>query len=335
MIGTRGVFRGQGAKMRALGDDRKIAQRKQEQRWREWVKKKIEFYISTGKWDKVSIAQLNAWLANFDDEGQKYALTLLNHFIYYSSEDVKRLCQYAIAKVVFKNQLLNVDQSHSFCCEDEVLRQELTYRIQETRVVPVLSEGNPTESGNAIARVYTTTGLINENQVIRPDEIIPCIYQGSCKRFLFVDDFMGTSEQLVSFWNGPYISLGMSGQRGSLARISAQHTNISFEYIALVATAYGLRDIEERVPGLKLFFCEKLSDEYRIFSNDSIFFDTPDDRQACESYLESLCRDRHIDTKGYHGLDFAIAFHHGAPDSCLPLFWEKSLSWTPLFQRRM
>lgn len=335
MIGTKGVFCGQEAKMRVLVGDKKIAQRTQERRWREWVRKKIEFYISTGKWDRVNIAQLNAWLANFDDEGQKYALALLDHFIYYSAEDVKRLCQYAVTRVVFKDQLMNVDQSHSFCCADEVLHRELTGGIQETRVVPVLSEGNPTESGNAIARVYTATGLIDQKQVIRPDEIIPCIYRGSCKRFLFVDDFMGTAEQLVSFWNEPYITLGMGGEKGSLARISAQHTNISFEYIALVATAHGLKDIEQRVPRLRVSFCEKLSDEYRVFSNDSIFFDTPDDRQTCQSYLENLCYNRKILIKGYHGLDYAIAFHHGAPDSCLPLFWEESANWARLFQRRM
>jgi len=146
---------------------------------------------------------------------------------------------------------------------------------------------------------------------------------------------MGTSEQLVSFWNGSYITLGVGGEKGSLARISAQHTNINFEYVALVATAYGLKDIEQRVPGLKVSFCEKLSDEYHVFGNESIFFDTPGDQQACMSYLDALCYNRKICTRGYHGLDFAIAFHHGAPDSCLPLFWEGNENWTPLFQRRM
>lgn len=135
MLGTKGVFCEQGAKMMTLGDDAKITQRKQEQRWREWVEKEKEFYILTGKWDRVSTAQLNAWLANFDEQGQKYAPALLNNFIYYSAEDVKRLCQYVITKVIFKDQLLNVYQSHSFCCENEVLRRELTRRIQETRLV--------------------------------------------------------------------------------------------------------------------------------------------------------------------------------------------------------
>jgi len=321
--------------MASWGNNERIVQRTQEELWRDWVRKKVEFYIWTGKWDNVTIAALNAWLANFGDEGEKYALALLNHFIYYSALDERRLCQYAIANVVFRDHLLNIDRSNSFSCANEVLSRELNDRIKETQVVPLLSEGNPTESGNAIARVYTTTGLIPENQVIRPDQILPCIYQGSCKRFLFVDDFLGSGDQLVSFWNEPSILLSAGGEKVALANISKRHTNISFEYIALVATACGLQNVEQKTLGLKVHFCEELSDEYGAFSANSIFFDKSEDREACKAYLETLCQARHIHARGYHELDFAIAFHHGTPDSCLPIFWEKSDTWTPLFQPRM
>jgi len=313
----------------------KAVRRKQEQRWKEWVRKKIGFYISTGRWDNVSDAQINAWLGNFDEEGQKWALALLNNFIYYPAQDVRQLCRYGLMKVIFYKQLLGVDQSQDFCCTDDVLHQELTDRIRETRLVPLLSEGNPTESGNAIARLYTTVGLVNEHQVIRPDEIAAYIDKRLCKRFLFVDDFMGTSEQLELFWNQSFPWLGVNGQDMSLAQISAQHTEVSFEYLVLLATAAGLKYVEHRVPGLTIFSCEKLSEEYRIFGDNSIFFETVDDRQACKRYLENLCHQKGINFAGYQGVDFAVAFNHGAPDSCLPLFWEKNANWIPLFKRRM
>jgi hypothetical protein len=236
-------------------------------------------------------------------------------------------------KVVFRDKLLNIDQSHDFCCPDEVLLKELSARIQETKIVPVLKEGNPTESGNNIARIYTATGLIKEDQVIRPDDIISNINQGACKRLLFVDDFLGSGKQLDSFWNEKHRWLRIKNQ--TLAQICRQHPNISFEYVALVATSQGLKNIEGRVTGLKIAFCEKLSDEYQVFGNDSIFFETLEDRKACQNYLQKLCRQKKIRVMGYRGLDFAIAFHHGAPNSCLPLFWDESTTWSPLFERRM
>jgi hypothetical protein len=64
-----------------MNSDEKPVQLKQEQRWKEWVRKKIGYYISTGQWDNVSTAQPNAWLGNFDEEGQKWALALLNNFL--------------------------------------------------------------------------------------------------------------------------------------------------------------------------------------------------------------------------------------------------------------
>lgn len=321
--------------MQAMNGDEKTVRRKQEQRWKEWIRKKIGFYISTGKWDNVSAAQLNAWLGNFDEEGQKWALALLNNFIYYPARDVKQLCKYGLTKVVFHTQLLGIDQSQAFCCTDGALNQELAERIRETRLVPLLSEGNPTESGNTIARAYTTVDLVDEQQVIRADEILACIDEKSCKRFLIVDDFMGTGEQLKDFWNEPFSWLRVNGKDMSLAQISAEHTDISFDYLVLVATDPGLKYVKNRVPGLTVFFCEKLSQEYRIFGDDSIFFETLDDKQACTRYLENLCQQKGIHFTGYQGLDFAVAFNHGAPDSCLPLFWENNANWTPLFKRRM
>jgi len=321
--------------MQVINGDEQAVRRKQERRWREWVRKKIGFYISTGRWDNVSSAQINAWLGNFDEEGQKWALALLNNFIYYPAQDVRQLCRYGLKKVIFHKQLLAIDQSDDYCCTDDALYQELTDRVRETKLVPLLSEGNPTESGNAIARIYTTVGLVNERQVIRPDQIAACIGNKLCRRILFVDDFMGTGEQLESFWNQPVPWLRVNGQDMSLAQMSAQHKEISFEYLVLLATAAGLKYVEGLVSGLSVFYCEKLSEEYRIFGDDSIFFETLDDKQACKKYLENLCAQKGIHFAGYRGLDFAVAFNHGAPDSCLPLFWEKNKCWTPLFKRRM
>jgi len=277
-----------------------------EQRWKDWIKKKIGFYISTGRWDNISAAQLNAWLGNFDEEGQKWAYALLNNFIYYPARDVKQLCRYGLTKVIFRAELQEVDRNQDFCCTDNALRQELVDRIRDTRFVPLLSEGNPTESGNAIARVYTTLDLINERQVIRPDEILACIAKKSCKRFLLVDDFMGTGEQLRSFWNQPFSWLKVNKHDMSLSQISAKYKDTSFDYLVLVATAPGLQYVENLVPGLSISFCEKLSEEYRIFGNDSIFFENADDRIACKTYLEHLCHRKNIGIAGYQGLDFAI-----------------------------
>jgi len=301
--------------------------------WEEWVKKKVEFYIASHKWDNVSITNLNTWLANFNHVGRKWAFALLNHFIYYSELDLRRLCLYALQRVVFQQQLMDVDRNNMFCCSNSLLLQELRERIGETKIVPVLSDENPSESGNAIARLYTTTGLISEKQVISPSEIVNYIKEESSCRLLLVDDFLGSADQVDDFWNKKQFIL--DGGNRNLSEIHERHRSISFEYIALVATSYGLQRAQSLAPGLKIHFCERLLDEYRVFSDKSIFFRTSAEREECESYLYTLCQQKNIDIRGYHGLDFAIAFHHGTPDSCLPLFWKLSDSWNPLFKHRM
>lgn len=319
--------------VRGPGADR--LRRQHEEEWRRWVKQKIEFYISTGQWDNVTIPQLRRWLTEFHGKGQGYALALLDHFIYYPETQVKRLCRYALMEVLFKDDVLEVERSGGFRYGDDVLRDELSSRLQEVCVVPVLVEGNPSESGNAIARIYTTTGLIHQAQVIRPDQITTCIVKRSCKRFLLVDDFLGSGDQLDAFWNEPALEDDESGQRASLASVAASNVDVSFDYVALVATSYGLA-IANKLPSRpKIHFCEELSNEYRVLDSDSIFFANQDERDACEAYLASLAACRGINARGYKGLDYAVAFHHGTPDTCLPIFWQESEAWTPLFQRRM
>ncbi|MFP4642118.1 MAG: hypothetical protein ACLFPU_08085 [Dehalococcoidia bacterium] len=301
-----------------------------QRRWCEWVRKKIEFYISTDKWDSITIPQLNAWIAHFGEDGEKCALALLNHFIYYSALDVRRLCRYALTEVLFKSHILEADRCYDFRGEDSILQQRLIREIEQSCIIPILEEGNPTESGNQIARIYTTTNLVEEENVLRPDQLEGLVEHERCKRIIFVDDFMGSGDQLVRFWNEP-----MPQGKTSLCDVAQQHPDMSFEYIALVGTSYGLQRTSNRCPGLRVHFVEELSSEYQVFGEDSIFFSSADEQEECYNYLESLCYNKGIHLQGYHDLDFALAFNHGTPDCSLPVFWEKSECWDPLFKRRM
>lgn len=310
-------------------DDDRLAQ------WEEWVKRKVEFYITSKQWDNITISQLNSWLKNFDQQSRKYALTLLNHFIFYPERDVKRLCYHALTHVIFKEELLDFDRRSSFACSNQTVYASLISLIKKCAIVPIWSEGNPSESGNTIARIYTTIPLIHQRQVLRPDQVLPSIYEGTYQRFLFVDDFLGSGDQVIDFWNEPSISLGSSGKKIPLSRIAQVHPGLSFEYVALVASTFGLNRVRTSCPELKLHVCEELTDEYRVFADTSMFFTTREERDLCHNYLKDLCQKKGIDLLGWHQLDFAVAFHHGAPNSCLPLFWKRATSWNQLVRRRM
>lgn len=283
----------------------------EEEKWCNWVKDKIDFYISSKKWDNVHIPQLRAWLGNFTSRDRKYACNLLNHFIYYSEDDLKQLCYFGITKVIFNKFLLDFDRNSAFSCSNEELKQVFQSRLRRTKFIP-LSEGDPTESGHLIARLCTTTDIIDASFFIRPELIATDGHLANSERFIIIDDFLGSGDQLRDFWTQYDIPLS-SGSTTTLSELSLGHPSISFEYLALVATEYGIEQMRHIAPNLTLHCCEQLTDEYRIYNDNSVFFRTPEEKNVCESRLADICRANGIRARGHRDLDYAIAFHHCAP----------------------
>lgn len=96
----------------------------------------------------------------------------------------------------------------------------------------------------------------------------------------------------------------------------------------------GIRKAEQALPRLKIEVCETLTDEQRVFSTNSRFFESQDEKDRAIDYLQKLLKDKQISLTGYAGLDYAVAFHHNIPDWSLPLFHKRRSNWRPLVMRK-
>ena len=191
------------------------------------------------------------------------------------------------------------------------------------RVVPVVRENDPpTKSGFLIVRLLKRALHVNEEWIIKPENIPK--HANCVKVLLFVDDFLGTGHQFVKFLSG-------------LADYSSTHYVI---YAPLVALEVGINTITSIFPYLRIACAEQLRATHNVFHPDSSCFDdgtnTPADArkfQAClfEEFGIPL---RGEDQLGYGSAGLAYSFQHACPDNCLPLFWwSQTPSFTPLFDR--
>ena len=164
-----------------------------------------------------------------------------------------------------------------------------------------------------------------------PDSAIDHIMRFPSSPILFVDDFVGTGNQMVETWNK---RRRCSRSFSDLARYSGQ-----FTYVPIVATKIGMTNIGQRCERLSVCPAHCLDSRYSLVSDDSILWPSGLKEHAPEvlynaSLRAGIVADCEFGWRGFGDHALAVAFAHSVPDATLPLiFWAQD-GWQPLIQRR-
>ena len=300
--------------------------------WFERQRRLIEFYIEAHCWDGIDHEAFTAWLQNFpDEEGQYYALRLLHRFIFYSERDVMQLCRYGLFTLVLGRDVLQDQLTSDFHRSQPQLESNLEMALMSSRILPLLDKGKPYESGNLITRILVQKLGIDGDLIINPNQVVREIEKG-CRHAIIVDDCVGSGDQIDDFWN---LSCQFDGSAiTSFKEASAHFPQVQFHYLTLVAAQVGVDRAITSTSGLSVLPCEILTDEYRVFSPTSRFFESIDEQGRAKDYLSKLLAEREVTLTGHSGLDFAVAFHHNIQDWSLPLFHKRRRNWRPLMLRK-
>lgn len=310
------------------------------QQWRAWVIRKPHFYISIGKWDCLTIAELDAWLTNFDDDSIDLALRILDETVYYSDSRVKRLCRHSLTHNLFSRQMRDLEQRSNFGMSDAELKDMWRENLSHTAIVPVLdslapSMQDPGQSGHVIVRLYSAIEVCRQEQIVTPTALHARLSSGNFQNVLFVDDFLGSGDQLFIFWTTPQPDADEPSVSRAPADLLSDFPNVDYSFTALVASSDGVDTARRDLPDLYIDACEVLNPEYRVFGADSMYFPDQAQRQQGFEVLTRLASNTGLNALGHNDLDYAVAFHHGAPDATLPILKETSSTWKKLFASRM
>ncbi|MDQ3190447.1 MAG: hypothetical protein M3Q58_02540 [Bacteroidota bacterium] len=296
---------------------------------------KVYFYIESKFWSQPDQIRLESWLNNFKSVDEQYcAAKLLDRFVYYSEEDIYRLLKFGLYEKILKQDVLKLECMNEFETTNEKINQLIKNELGRTLFLP-LSTGNVSESSLAMARYLSINLGINEKQIIGLNEL-KWDKLKSIKRLIIIDDFVGTGEQIIDFWN--YTLVNVEGKDYSMFEIkNILSGQTSFEYLCLVTTKYGYNNFYcEEAPhnkDLTITYCEMLSDKFKVFGEKSTYFDQ-NEMVYNKQVLNDLCLKNKISLLGFESLDYAIAFHHGIPDASLPLFHKESATWNHLYKNK-
>lgn len=296
---------------------------------------KVYFYNESGFWSKPNPIELRNWLSNFQSLKEEYcALKLLDRFVYYSEADIIRLIEYGLNEKIIKRYIRKIEQENDFLLSNEKLIEVRDSFLKHLYFIP-LNTGNLSQSSLAMIRHLTVNIGFPEERILDPNNLDSNILN-NCKNLVIIDDFIGSGKQISDFWNDNRISL--DGQKLFPYQLKEKLQGIQIEYFCLVCTQEGHDNFKYdyeigRRNDLIITYSEMLTNKFKVFSKDSIYFEN-DEIEECKDILTELCSDKKIELLGYQGLDYAIAFHHSIPDCSLPLFFTNNSEWNYLFRNK-
>ncbi|WP_306642750.1 phosphoribosyltransferase-like protein [Sanyastnella coralliicola] len=300
----------------------------------EYAIEKVYFFIDSQFWSKFDVSKVQSWMQNFRSLDERYcAAKLLDRFVYYSEDDVIQLLKHGLNELFLRRDYLRAEDESGYSLTNDELQSLKNQFIRKTALLP-LSEGNPTESSHAVARILSNEIGFPEQNVLSPSNL-ESDYFNNFDRILIIDDFVGSGDQIIEFWN--LFDTKVDEESIKMYEFPHKFPNIDIQYFCLVVTKEGYdrfyNEELEHMKNLTIRYCEMLPTKFKIFGDDSVYFDQ-EEREECKAIIQNLISDKGFGLTGYRQLEYAVAFHHCIPDASLPLFYEKKENWNYLLRNK-
>lgn len=286
------------------------------------IKERCRNLIIHSIWSGIDQNKFDAWLNNFKTEEEKYfSACALDALIYRSNEQTYSL-MYDLLTLRINNIFRELPPSIKIDKDILTLLKD-KWRDPQIRLVCAVKSNDPsTESAYGISRFMKYQLSISEKWIIKPWEITESLEKG-IKTFIFIDDFMGTGDQICEILEKEQI--------GEIIK------NNYVIFAPLVAHENGITQLKDKYPNINVCYSELINNCDSFF--DTFFNDEDNTIADAKRFYINMMKKRNIKYKkeeeyfGYGGLSLTYFFEHACPNSSLPIFYYENELWKPLFKR--
>ena len=284
---------------------------------------------------------LEKWLSNFKRQGDSsgtdvlHSLYLLSQFMYFASNEIRYLLQ-SLFRDKYKYPIVeSIRKANGDTTDFNFIRRQFQEELKRTCFLGV---GNPSESGCHLLYFFRQENSLPKELFIHGHQVFSRTPEGeikfrntNVKRYVFIDDFVGSGDQASSY------------SKDLVLQIKELNSNIQVEYLPLFATTEGINHVRREVSFDRVDSIYELDESYKCFSADSRYqptdeysslIDWCEVQKMCERYGESLVGKN--DCLGYGDSQLLLGFNYNTPDNSLPIFWFDypiSPKWNPIFRR--
>jgi hypothetical protein len=260
---------------------------------------------------RIGTEEVRAWLDQFGSNvDQRLMFTLVQHVRIYSEDELRS----------------KLRDAHGIVSRGLVERR--AHRQMKRSDILVSYLDGPGKSGAHLARLYVDeNGLYKENMIELAD-LEAGLSRDNVQAIVFVDDFVGTGDSATNYLEKLWKEFGET--------LSANNRKMFFVSIAGFGAAVDrvARKVEQLQMQISIHVCDALGDDKHCFSHSSQLFACDNDRVAATdiAYRKgvALCKQAPM---GYGDCQALVVFSHNCPNNTLPILWDKSQQWNPLFRR--
>ena len=284
------------------------------------------FLSASGVWPPPVRVDVDGWLNNFDTSDREVAHRLLELFVFYNNDLLRKLVTTAFMRI----GSLDLDEENASSHEDRWNDFLSSVVLSYPASVPP----NPSDSGHLFVRVIRDHFGISESQLLGPLDLVKRLSVAK-KPFplVFVDDFSGTGNQFVRSLNQP-LRVSWWRRKTSIAkqlhRLRPERAFAVFGISSISARREMLRNAHLRVSaGNQL-------DESASILTPRHNPDEEVERLELMDLVERYSVKAGIsaaDIFGYKSSGLTVGFEHGIPNNTLPIFTKESATWKPLISK--
>ena len=287
---------------------------------------RYKYYRETQLWPLADVLNFEQWIENFaEGEEQDIAKRILDFFIYIPDRLINQMLATVIGKCgyYFKKErgIWSNDDFKNNCWYSFIPGEEL----------------KPTDSGYVFNRKLRDIIHIPENRIVRYSEIKTELAKTTNQNVILVDDFVGSGHQTYVAW---LRKKNVTDKSLYELTVSNNHKVI---YAPLIVNEVGYNKIITYCLNLGLVYVHLLNNHYSLFDKDCPCWEGNMDlynkavklieNKSSALGIPHTGGKNVIDYKGYREQGLAIAFEHGMPDACPPIFYWETADWKPLIKK--
>lgn len=287
---------------------------------------KEQFFRDFAVWPTYEKFDTAGWFKNFNDDELPTAQRLLSSFAFFNKQLTVALFRSSI-----QNYLAHARVHLSpFDPRDPGLLSGFGFVLCEGE------EPHPTDSGHLFARILRDEFDVPEQNILKPNLSVKSRW---LRHIVVFDDFCGSGNQFISTLENIHED---PPWRGSILGEAAAR-NISLGYCTCIMTQYAAERIRIRNPDVFVSAAHMVGPEANVsLPTSRVWKGLSADEATRHIQVIKTASARagyfasdgsQDDWRGFHSLGLNIAFDHGIPDACLPIFFSSRNGWQPLIKR--
>ena len=281
--------------------------------------------MNVGWWPDIDKRDLSMWIGNFGNNMQA-SEALLDSVVFYTRDQIEAIIQDLeglLEKMLYVEYIKHQGAQYE---NDAVIKQEYRRNRKNMRILPAALASDPASSAMLSVRDWRDF-LVNKIEISNIEKIHEDL-ENQVNRFIFVNDFVGTGNEINEFFEEQIV---IKDENIRICDIPIKY-QVEFILCLYMIHEEGEKLLATKYPHIKVLTAEKLTQIHNLTNTDCCFLNcfSKDEK---ENIVNFLTESMHQFTLDKFNLGIPIIYYYGCPNNTLPLFWENEGNWVPLYRQ--